>query len=123
MKKDKKTISFDNWTIESGIKQAGEMLNKTAVDSIFCANDLLAIGAISAVKEKGLRVPEDVSVNGFDDIQFVSHMSPKLTTIYQPVVSIASQACNLLIDRIEDHYNGLFKGIFVEPDLIIRESA
>ncbi len=123
IKKNNGIVSFGDWTLESGSKQAGEILRHNSIDSIFCANDLLAMGAVSAIKDKGLKIPDDIAVVGFDDIQFSSFIHPKLTTIRQPVDLIAFQACNLIIDRIEGKYAGEIKEIILEPELIVRESA
>lgn len=70
-------------------------------DALFCANDLLALGAITAAQELGLRVPDDLSVVGFDDIFFARLSNPGLTTIAQPMREIGGAAALLLIDLIE----------------------
>lgn len=68
---------------------------------IFAANDLMAIGAINALKDLGLSVPEDVSVIGFDDISISKYLSPSLTTIHYNFPEIASVSVNTLIDAVE----------------------
>lgn len=123
IEEDNRIVSFDEWTLESGKSQAKKILKQNKIDGLFCANDLLAIGAMDVLKEKGVEIPEDVAVVGFDDIKFSSYLSPKLTTIHQPIERMASNACNLLIDRIEGKFRGKFREILVEPELIARESA
>ncbi len=116
-------VSFGEWTIESGRFQADDLIARRSVDGIFCANDLLAIGVIDAIKKKGMSIPGDIAVVGFDNIHFSCLLSPKLTTIHQPIDRIAADACNLLIDRIEGKYKGAFREVFFEPELVLRESA
>jgi LacI family transcriptional regulator len=70
--------------------------------AVFASTDALAMGALSAIWHMGLRIPDDISVIGFDDIAYASMTAPPLTTIHQPLDEIASLAVRLLIDKIED---------------------
>jgi len=70
--------------------------------AIFVCNDMMAIGALRALAEMGLRVPEDVSLIGFDDIELASYTTPPLTTIRQDKAAMAQTALNLLLERIVD---------------------
>jgi LacI family transcriptional regulator len=70
--------------------------------AIFASNDLLASGALSAAHSLGLRCPEDVSIVGFDDLEFVEHTAPPLTTVHQSGYQIGETACRILIERIDD---------------------
>lgn len=82
----------------------------------------MAMGAIKAAKSKGLRVPEDLSVVGFDDIQFASIFEPALTTVAQPTFDMGQKAMRLLLKLIKDEE--IEKDQFILPDkLIIRESC
>ncbi len=88
-----------------------------------CAfNDVSAIGAIRAFLDDGLRVPEDVSVIGFDDIFGAAFQNPSLTTIRQPLVEMGATAGRLLSQRLarEDSTPGLVR---VEPELVVRDST
>ena len=71
-------------------------------DGIFACNDLMAIGALRAALERNCRVPQDVSVVGYDDIELASYAYPSLTTIAQPKVEMAAQAVHLLLQRINN---------------------
>jgi DNA-binding LacI/PurR family transcriptional regulator len=85
-------------------------------------NDMSAIGAIRALQDFGLRVPEDVSVIGFDDIHAAAFNNPRLTTIRQPLSNMGRIAAQCVLNRI--HNSDRFrKQIMVEPELIIREST
>ena len=84
--------------VEAGKKIAGMRNRPTA---IFCMNDEMAIGAIQGLKTAGIDVPGDMSIAGFDDIDFAKHCDPTLTTIKQPAEEIGKMACDMLIDLIE----------------------
>ncbi len=90
--------------------------------ALFAYNDISAIGAIRAFQEAGLRVPQDVSVVGFDDIPAASFHYPSLTTIRQPLYKMGEIAVDLLVERIE-HKQQPEKEIAVQPELIVREST
>jgi DNA-binding LacI/PurR family transcriptional regulator len=84
--------------------------------------DVYAVAALHAAKRLKLRVPEDVSIIGFDNISVSSMVDPPLTTIDQPVSEIGYQSCELLIEKIN---NPIIppKRIFLETELIVREST
>ncbi|MGN7416537.1 LacI family DNA-binding transcriptional regulator [Paenibacillus sp. SAF-068] len=89
---------------------------------LFCCNDIQAIGALQAAKELGLRVPEDVSIIGFDNTILASVTSPPLTTVAQPIEELGHRAVDLLIDELKDEQKEPQK-IVLKPELVIRESA
>jgi DNA-binding LacI/PurR family transcriptional regulator len=68
--------------------------------AIFAGSDTLAIGALAAVRSLKLRCPEDVSIVGFDDLEFSELTQPSLTTVFQPGYHIGSLACQLLLERV-----------------------
>jgi DNA-binding LacI/PurR family transcriptional regulator len=90
--------------------------------AVFAFNDISAIGAMRALLDSGLRVPDDVSVMGFDDIQQAAFQNPRLTTIRQPLRRMGELAAETLISRVsgEQKYK---KILAVEPELIVREST
>ena len=92
--------------------------------AIFCFNDIAAIGAIRALKEAGLRVPEDVSVVGFDDIQSAAYSTPSLTTVQQPLKEMGKLGARILLERIANpEKTELAAEIVMQPALIVREST
>ena len=94
------------------------------VTAIFAFNDISAIGAIQALRESGRRVPEDVSVVGFDDIQSAAFQNPGLTTVRQPLRQMGLTAAETLLQRITDPSRQPYrKEIVVEPSLIVRGST
>jgi len=89
---------------------------------LFAYNDISAIGAMRAFQEAGLRIPEDVSVIGFDDVVSASFCIPTLTTVRQPLKKMGHIAAKTLLERIEDRAE--FKAeIAVEPELVVRKST
>ena len=92
--------------------------------ALFAFNDISAIGAISALRDAGLRVPADVSVVGFDDIQSAAFQNPRLTTVRQPLQKMGQTAAATLLRKIvRPEPSSVFRRITVEPDLIIRDST
>ena len=92
--------------------------------ALFAFNDISAIGAIRALREKGLRVPQDVSVIGFDDIQSAAFQNPSLTTVRQPLHEMGKIAAETLLRRIARPGLSSRPGqITVEPEIMVRESS
>lgn len=81
--------------------KAKRRLNKSDVSAIVCGNDLIAMGAIQYLQEKGVAIPESVSVVGFDDIQFSKIISPSLTTVRMPIAQMGAEAVGLLTRRLQ----------------------
>lgn len=92
--------------------------------ALIAFNDVSAIGAIRALREAGLRVPEDISVVGFDDIPFAAYQNPALTTIRQPLWEMGKLAAETVLSRIASGNGAPYpKLVTVEPELIVREST
>ncbi|MCI0403056.1 MAG: LacI family transcriptional regulator [Acidobacteria bacterium] len=91
--------------------------------ALFTFNDISAIGAIRALREAGLRIPEDVSVVGFDDIQSAAFQNPGLTTVRQPLRKMGEIAAETVIQRVTASRRSYPKLITVDPELVIREST
>ncbi len=90
--------------------------------AIFAASDSLAIGALTAVKDKGLKVPDDISVAGFDNVEFASHCDPPLTTVQVPALDMGHRAIEALLDMIRSGAKEV-RRYDLETDLIVRESC
>jgi LacI family transcriptional regulator len=90
----------------SGYNTARQLIRKVPrPTAIFAANDLMALGAMQAIQEQGLSIPQDISVVGFDDIPQASTVHPRLTTVRQPLEQMGRIAVNLLIEQIEHSVN------------------
>lgn len=88
--------------------------------ALFAFNDISALGAIRALRDAGLRVPEDVSVVGFDDIASAAYQNPGLTTVRQPLYEMGQRAADTLVARMERPDQPVPQTISLEPSLIIR---
>lgn len=91
-------------------------------DAVFAASDTVAVGVLQAAHELGVRVPDDVGVIGFDDIDVATQSIPLLTTVSQPVQQKGTVAANLLIDLIEGRVHGP-QHILLPTELIVRQSS
>lgn len=94
-----------------------------APDAVFCFNDLVAIGAMRVALEAGLRIPEDLAVVGFDDIEASRYQTPSLTTIAPDRVAIARTAVERVMARFGDDADAAPEEFFVGHELIVREST
>ncbi|MDR5858059.1 transcriptional regulator CytR [Halomonas eurihalina] len=121
---DKSLWCPGDFTPPSGHRAAGDLLARTdPPTAIFCENDEMAMGAMRRIKEAGLRVPEDISVAGFDDIAFASYCAPSLTTIAQPAEDFGHEAVSLLLDIIDDRDDAADQHRIMPFELVVREST
>jgi len=119
---DYKIIEGDH-KIEGGIRAAQDILKRKDIPTaVICSNDLTAIGAMKAFKAGGIKVPDDMSIIGLDNIALTEIVSPALTTIELERYRIGSTAMELLLNRIKDKKLAKQTGIF-KTKLIIREST
>lgn len=110
-------------TIQSGYDQMIKLMSlELPPTAVFAHNDEMAIGAISAAKDIGLKVPQDVAIVGFDDLEMAMIIEPKLTTVHQPRYEIGRKAMELLLILIKEEKMKVKKFI-MEYELIIRESS
>lgn len=118
-------LEGDAPTHEPGYFAAQQLLaSSVAFTALFAFNDVSAIGAIRALREAGLRVPQDVSVVGFDDVQSAAFQNPGLTTVRQPLRTMGMLAAETVVRRIttpEEHPPA--KQLVIDPELIVREST
>jgi len=112
-------LLFGDWTAEAGRRAAGEIAEGTT--AVFSANDQMALGLISGLAERGRRVPQDISIVGFDDVPEARYYLPALTTVRQDFAQIGRVAVESLIRQIEGRE--AIPVPPVEPLLIVREST
>ncbi len=116
-------LEGDDPTPQLGYPFAKKLLARNRpFSALFAYNDISAIGSIRAFQEAGLRVPEDISVVGFDDIQIAIHNSPSITTVRQPLQKMGEIAAHTLLNRIEDREEYVPE-IQIEPELVVRNST
>ncbi|KJQ86935.1 MULTISPECIES: substrate-binding domain-containing protein [unclassified Vibrio] len=118
-----------NWIIESDFEcEGGYQAFKKIVErgklpsSIFVSNDMMAMGVINAANELGIKVPDDLSIIGYDDIHIAKFMSPSLTTIHQPKYRLGQAAVETLVRRLDDKSNEA-QVVQLEPTLVVRNSV
>ncbi|EGU38586.1 ribose operon repressor [Vibrio ichthyoenteri ATCC 700023] len=118
-----------NWIIEANFECDGgydafnRMYQKGPLPSaIFVCNDMMAMGVINAANEKGIAIPEELSIIGYDDIQIAKYMSPSLTTIHQPKYRLGQAAVETLLSKLEKN-NDEAQVIQLEPTLVERSSV
>lgn len=124
-------IEFDNLLVkESNLKmEDGYRLIKEFLElenrptAVFTYSDILAIGALKALKEARLKVPKDMALVGYDDIEFSAFLEVPLTTVHQPRYRIGEEGAKILINRIEKKDSEGLQQIVLKPELVIRESA
>jgi LacI family transcriptional regulator len=120
---DELTVPAD-WTRDGGHRAMNELLQLTRrPTAVFCANDLMAIGAIDAIQQAGLRVPDDVAVVGVDDIDAAGFVRPALSTVRVPAEEIGRAAGELLMHRITAGETESHRHVHVQHTLISRDSA
>lgn len=116
-------IIYGDFNIEIAKKVTMELLTKDKeIDGIFVANDLMAIGVIQAITEMDLKVPENISVIGFDGVLLSEIITPKLTTIAQPIYDLGENAARMIIDKLENNSTDITHSQY-EATLVIREST
>lgn len=114
-----------DYTIPSGYERTlanmqGNSPNRPT--ALFCGDDAIALGAVGALRDLGLRVPQDVSVAGFDDISLAANSHPALTTMRQPLGQIGLRAAEMLMDQIEAR-EAPGRKEFLPTELIVRDSV
>lgn len=112
-------------TVAGGNAAMTALLDQPATswpEAVFCFNDMMAMGALCAAHERGLVVPDDLSVMGYDDIELAAYMAPPLTTIRQPVPELGARAAGLLIDHL-DAAAPLPRILKLKPRLVERRSV
>jgi DNA-binding LacI/PurR family transcriptional regulator len=112
-----------DWTPDSGYAAGRRVAEAPDVTAVFAANDDMAIGLVRALAEAGRRVPEDVSVVGFDDVPVAAYITPPLTTVRQPFDAVAAEGLALLVHAIEKPGQELPAITGHPADLIVRGST
>jgi DNA-binding LacI/PurR family transcriptional regulator len=112
-----------DWSAASGYRAGRELAEDGDVTAVFAANDDMAIGLIRALAEAGRRVPDDVSVVGFDDIPVAAYVTPPLTTVRQPFDAVAQEGLKRLVHSIENPDSDPLTASDPPVDLIIRTST
>ena len=121
-------VAKGDWAAESGERGLRQLLEQRPdIDAVFVCNDQMALGALQAARQMGVRVPEDLALVGFDDIPESAYFYPPLSTVRQDMVELGRRAVRELGRMIEASQQGKAvvapKAILLQPQLIIRESS
>ena len=115
-------IVESHFDFEGGIVGAQKLLSLSdRPTAIFCCCDTIAIGAYQAIQNQGLRIPQDISIMGYDDIELARYLFPSLSTISQPKAELGRLAVETLLQRIQEP-NENYRTLVLEPTCILRES-
>ncbi len=113
-------VAVGDYSFESGHQAMNQLLNRSSkISVVFVATDIMAIGATRAILEKGLRVPEDISILGFDGIDFAEYYMPSISTIKQPVGLLGEKSVELLFELMKGGEKNHYK---LDTEFIARES-
>ena len=121
-REDDQTFAGRDYSFASGVEAARRLLARPErPTALFCISDVLALGAVQAARELGLRVPEDLSVVGFDDVEYAVMGHPRLTTVRQPCYELGRTAGELLLTQIQGGPRG--RAVYLPHTLIERDST
>ncbi|GAA1593383.1 LacI family DNA-binding transcriptional regulator [Actinomadura kijaniata] len=113
-------VAVGDFTRDSGVAAMSQLLeDDPGLDAVFAASDLMAIGALRALRRAGRRVPDDVAVVGFDDIEAARFTDPALTTVRQPIAEVARTIVRMLLDGVEEGA----EPVVLPTELIVRDST
>lgn len=110
-----------DWTADSGYALAASAEWPADITAVFCANDQMALGLLHGLAERGVRVPEDMSVVGFDDLPEARHFTPPLTTVRQDFHRLGQRTVDALIAAIEGREAP--QRTLIDPELVVRDST
>lgn len=120
---DERLVRFADFSSQSGYDCMKALLEENAdITGVFVASDSVAFGAMAAIRDAGLRIPEDISIVGFDDIPMASYVTPGLTTIQLPAKEIAEQSCHLLMQLMQGDFCQE-RIVTLPTQLIVRQST
>ncbi len=113
-----------DWGLESGRAGAARLLERgSGFTAVFAHSDLIALGAIRQLRESGLRVPDDVSIVGYDDLPVADYVDPALTTVHQPMHEVGAVAARLLLDQITGGVAPAPGSRLLPAVLVVRQSV
>lgn len=122
IKVDQNLIKIGNSRYDGGYKSMKELLLNSNITALFVVNNLMTIGAIQFLKEKHVKVPDELAIIGFDDYKWASITNPPLSVVKQPSRIIGEKASELLIRRIKKEETGDYKEYRLPTELVIRDS-
>ncbi|QCR52869.1 LacI family transcriptional regulator [Brachybacterium sp. SGAir0954] len=120
---DAEVLGSEDWTPRSGYELTLQVLERGRPEAIFAANDMMAIGVLHALHERGLRIPEDVAVVGFDNTLGAEFLLPSLTTVAQPFAEVGRAALGHLVELMDGATEAAETPRALPPRLVVRRST
>jgi len=120
---DESLMIEGNYLVPGGYRAMQQLFERdVTMTALVCANDEMAVGAMDVIRERGMSIPGDISVVGFDNVRWAPFLSPKLTSVNYPVREMGRMAAQRVLEFVYGE-NGLEIKTFFEPELIVREST
>ncbi|WP_329038719.1 LacI family transcriptional regulator [Streptomyces sp. NBC_01725] len=120
---DERLVAVSDFTEEGGRTAMSDLLDRApGIDAVFAASDVMAAGALTELRERGRRVPDDVAVIGFDDSVIARHTTPALTSVRQPIEAIGRSITRLLLKEIAEP-STVHRQLLLPTTLVVRDSA
>ena len=113
-------------TVSEGRKAGARLLGlpkRRRPTAVFCANDLLALGLLQQMTQHGIRVPDDLAIVGYDDIEFAAAAAVPLTSVMQPRLLLGRTAAELLLEEAEGRPDHVHHHVEFAPELVVRQSS
>jgi LacI family transcriptional regulator, galactose operon repressor len=120
-----RVVEMPSLSVAAGRQAASTLASADPADrvtAVFCANDLLALGALQELTRRGLRVPDDVAIVGYDDIEFAAAAAVPLSSVRQPREQLGRSAAQLLLEELGDPHHQ-HRHVVFKPDLVVRRST
>lgn len=119
-------LETDANTVAEGRRAGARLLGvpkRRRPTAIFCANDLLALGVLQQMTQRGVSVPDDLAIVGYDDIEFAAAAAVPLTSVSQPRHQLGRAAVELLLEEADEHASHVHRQVSFDPELIVRQSS
>ena len=116
-------VRYGDFDPRSGYEQMQDLLMIDPLPTaVFVASDVVAFGAMAAIRERGLTIPGDIALVGFDDVPFTRYVDPPLTTINLPAADLARKSCEILLQLIR-HEQPEHRHVLLDSHLVVRQSC
>jgi DNA-binding LacI/PurR family transcriptional regulator len=119
-------VDTPNLTVASGRAAAAQIADQAEADrptAVFCANDLLALGVLQEMTRRRVRVPQDVAIVGYDDIEFAAAAAVPLSSVRQPREQLGRTAAEMLLEEVDDAERHQHRHVLFQPELVVRDSS
>ncbi len=118
-------VYSDGFVSDDGVKAITQLMNRNDhLDAVFAVDDAVAIGAMRIIRERGLRIPEDISIVGFDDEPYAYFFNPSLSSVWQPVYELGMLSAKILLDHFTNRgAKKSYRYEILKPELVIRDSS